>query len=69
MKKKLSKSTINKGISGVCGGIGEYLGVSSSTIRGLFLLSIILTFGCSIMVYASLYLIMPSESKQLKVLY
>lgn len=41
MEKKLTLSDSNKVIAGVCGGIGEYLGVDPTAIR---LVSAILTF-------------------------
>ncbi|RIW32057.1 PspC domain-containing protein [Bacillus salacetis] len=37
MKDKLRKSRTDRSISGVCGGIAEYLGVSSFGVRLLFL--------------------------------
>lgn len=36
MGKKLMKSSTDKIISGVCGGIGEYFGISSTIVRLLF---------------------------------
>ncbi|MCQ6268761.1 PspC domain-containing protein [Fictibacillus sp. WQ 8-8] len=38
MNKKLRKSFTDKSISGVCGGIAEYLGVSSFLVRLIFIL-------------------------------
>lgn len=37
MKDKLRKSTSDKSISGVCGGIAEYLGISSLAVRLIFI--------------------------------
>ncbi|MCA1063999.1 PspC domain-containing protein [Rossellomorea sp. AcN35-11] len=37
MNKKLRKSTTDKSISGVCGGIAEYFEVSSFMVRLLFI--------------------------------
>ncbi|NMH68160.1 PspC domain-containing protein [Bacillus sp. RO3] len=37
MNKKLRKSTTDKSISGVCGGIAEYFDVSSFMVRLLFI--------------------------------
>lgn len=36
MKDKLRKSTSDKSISGVCGGIAEYFGISSLAVRLIF---------------------------------
>ncbi len=41
MEKKLTLSDTNKVIAGVCGGIGEYMGVDPTAIR---LVTAILTF-------------------------
>lgn len=38
MQNKLMKSSKDKLISGVCGGIAEYLGISSLGVRILFLI-------------------------------
>ena len=38
MKKKLTRSFTQRKIAGVCGGLGEYLGVSPTIFRFLFLL-------------------------------
>jgi phage shock protein C len=38
MNKKLRKSTVDKSISGVCGGIAEYFGISSFMVRILFII-------------------------------
>ena len=37
MNKKLRKSVTDKSISGVCGGIAEYFGISSFMVRLLFI--------------------------------
>lgn len=38
MKKKLTRSLTQRKIAGVCGGLGEFLGVSPSIFRFIFLL-------------------------------
>ncbi len=37
MKRKLRKSSTDKSISGVCGGIAEYYGISSLAVRLIFI--------------------------------
>jgi phage shock protein C len=44
---KLKKSSTDKSISGVCGGIAEYFGISSLAVRLLF----ILLPGVNILIY------------------
>ncbi|WP_108672534.1 PspC domain-containing protein [Peribacillus acanthi] len=38
MNKKLRKSSTDRSISGVCGGIAEYFGISSFMVRLLFII-------------------------------
>lgn len=38
MKKKLTRSLTQRKIAGVCGGLGEYLGITPTIFRFLFLL-------------------------------
>lgn len=38
MQNKLVKSTTDKAISGVCGGLAEYLGISSLGVRLIFII-------------------------------
>lgn len=61
-KKQLTKSSENKIIFGVCGGLGEYFDVDPILFRLGF---IILTFagGGGILIYLLAALIMPSSDK------
>ena len=56
--KSLYKSTNDRWISGVCGGMAEYFGVSSLLTRFLFVFS-----GVGIFVYIVLALFLPTESQ------
>jgi len=47
MKNKLRKSSTDKSIAGVCGGIAEYFGISSLAVRLIF----ILLPGANILIY------------------
>ncbi|HSO57809.1 MAG TPA: PspC domain-containing protein [Paenisporosarcina sp.] len=38
MKNKLKKSSSDKSLAGVCGGIAEYFGISSFAVRLIFIL-------------------------------
>lgn len=59
MKKKLCKSRENRMISGVCGGIGEYLNIDPTIIRLAFVL---LAFpGTSILGYFIAAIIIPEQ--------
>jgi len=56
MEKKLTRSKEDRWICGVCGGLAEYLGTSSTLIRVLVVLS-----GVGIIAYLICAVIMPEE--------
>ncbi len=58
--RKLYKSRTDKKISGVCGGLAKYFGISSTAVR---LLAVLATFmwGTSIIIYIGLAIAMPKE--------
>ncbi len=47
-------------IAGVCSGLARRFGMSPTTVRVLFVLSLLLP-GPQILIYAALWIIMPSE--------
>lgn len=60
MEKKLYKSTTNKMICGVCGGIGEYFGVDPTLVRvGWAILSVFV--GAGILAYLLAAVIIPNN--------
>lgn len=59
MNKGLTRSSFNRMIAGVCGGIAEFLGWNATAIRVLYLLFIIFSFGTAIIAYFILALVMP----------
>ena len=60
MEKKLYRSRADYMIGGVCGGLGEYLGIDSTVVRVIMALA---TFvgGMSLLVYLLMWLIIPEE--------
>ena len=60
--KKLYRSETNRGIGGVAGGLGEYLGIDATVIRLFFLLAAIFN-GLGLIIYLIMWLTIPSESK------
>ena len=58
MNKKLYRSSSDKKIAGVCGGIAEYMNVDSTIVR---LIAVLLVFGCGsgLLAYIVAALIMP----------
>ena len=59
MNARLRRSQTDKMISGVCGGIAEYLGWDSTFVRILFVILTFLLWGGTILIYFILALVMP----------
>jgi phage shock protein C len=64
-QKRLMKSRTDKKLTGVCGGIAKYFGISSTVMRFLFLFLTPVTSGANIFVYFVLALAMPKEPVEL----
>jgi len=60
MTKRLARSYANRQIAGVCGGVGEYLGVDPTIIRVLFVI-FALAGGPGLLLYILLWVVMPNE--------
>lgn len=58
--KKLYRSTRDRKISGVCGGLGDYLNMDPTVIRILFVV-FSLTVGFGLLAYIIMSFIIPSE--------
>jgi len=56
---RLERSTTNRMIAGVCGGIAEYLAVDATIVRVLFFLMILFTGGLGLILYIALVFLMP----------
>lgn len=59
--KKLYRSSKNKVIAGVCGGVAEYFNVDPVLVRIIFL-ALSLTNGAGIIVYVIAMLVLPLKS-------
>ena len=63
-KKRLTRSTDDRLIAGVCGGLAVYFGWSGTRVRGLYVaVSILSAAFPGILVYAVLWLLMPAETR------
>jgi phage shock protein PspC (stress-responsive transcriptional regulator) len=62
MSTRLSRPRDDRWIAGVCSGLGRRFGMSSNTVRLLFLLSCLLP-GPQVLIYLALWVIMPDESR------
>lgn len=56
--KRLTRSSTDKKIAGVCGGLAEYFGIDSTLVRLLFVLVALLP-GPGLLLYIILWIIMP----------
>jgi len=61
MKKRLYRSELNKVIAGVCGGLGDYLGIDPVFIRIFFILWTVLG-EMGVLAYLILWVVMPTQS-------
>ena len=60
MTKKLYRSSSDKIIAGVCGGLGKYFEVDSTLVRILFILFCLMG-GSGVILYIALIIVMPKE--------
>ena len=65
MPTRLERSTTNKVVAGVCGGIAEWLGWDPTLVRVLYVvISIVSIAFPGILVYLLLWIIMPKAPKE-----
>jgi len=60
-QKRLYRSTQNRMVAGVCGGIGEYLDVDPTLVRLAFVALTLLSSGSGLVIYVILMLIVPEQ--------
>jgi phage shock protein C len=65
-QKKLFRSRTNRIIAGICGGIGEYLGVDPTVIRLLWII-FIFAGGAGLLAYIVAYFIIPERQRPIEV--
>ena len=64
MAKKLTRSTSDRWVAGICGGIGEYLEIDPNVIRVLWVIITVLTgFIAGIIIYILLWIILPEQGQ------
>jgi phage shock protein PspC (stress-responsive transcriptional regulator) len=59
MPQRLERSTTNKVVAGVCGGIAEYLQVDPTLVRAFFVVTTLITAGLGLLGYIILIVLMP----------
>lgn len=62
MQKRLYKSTRNVMVSGVCGGIAEYLGIDPSLVRLIWVILSLAGFGTGLLIYIACAIILPKDT-------
>lgn len=60
--RKLTRSTTDRKIAGICGGIAKYLNVDPTVVRILFLVSIFFGF-LGLWAYLVVWLVAPEEER------
>jgi len=60
--KKIFRSTTDSRLTGICGGIAQYLGVDSTLIRLVLVISAFFSFGTTVLLYFIASLLIPKES-------
>lgn len=60
--RQLKRSRINRSISGVCGGIGEYFRIDPVVIRLIWVIASFASVGVGVLVYFIAALIIPEEN-------
>jgi phage shock protein C len=63
VKSRLERSTTNRVIGGVCGGIAEYLAVDATLVRVVFVFTGFITAGLFILAYIVLLVLMPQPGQ------
>ena len=64
--KKLTRSRTDKKMFGVCGGIANYFGISSTFVRLMFVVATLLGYGFPIILYLAMAIVVPKEPVRLK---
>ena len=63
MQTRLERSTTNKVVAGVCGGIAEYLQIDATIVRVFFVIATLMTAGLGFLGYIVLLVMMPLPGK------
>lgn len=57
--KRLYRSTTDRRVAGVCGGIAEYFGLDATPVRIAYFIALILPGGIGILPYIVLWMVLP----------
>ncbi len=59
--RRLTRTSWDSPVSGVCGGVARYLGVDATLVRVLAAIAMVVTFPAGPIVYAVMWAVMPKE--------
>jgi phage shock protein C len=59
--RKLYRSTTNSRITGLCGGLADYLGVSAGLLRFITVIAAFCSFGTTLLVYFIASMLTPKQ--------
>ena len=59
--RRLTRTTWDAPISGVCGGIARYLGVDPTLVRVLAVIAAVVSFPAGLVAYAVMWAVIPKE--------
>ena len=59
--RRLTRTSWDAPVSGVCGGVARYLGVDPTLIRVLAAVTMVVTFPVGVIAYAVMWAVMPKE--------
>ena len=65
-KKRLTRSTTDKWLAGVSGGIAKYFGWDVAILRIVYVVLTTCTAFCGVLVYILLWICMPKETKYIE---
>lgn len=60
--KKLTRSTSDRMIAGICAGLGEYLNIDPTVVRLLFVLGFFLSGGGVLIAYLIMAVVVPEQA-------
>ena len=63
MKTKRYRSRTDSVLSGVCGGLGQYLGIDSTLVRLFFVLLALAGVGTGLLIYLAMWILVPLEGQ------
>ncbi|WP_337100890.1 PspC domain-containing protein [Paenibacillus sp. YIM B09110] len=64
--KKLFRSTTDSKLSGLCGGIGEWMGIDPTIVRLLVVIASFFSFGAVAVIYLIATLVVPKASQDFR---